>query len=69
MTYLDEIPAAVPPGMALVHNNVRPARRLSTRGFRAWLEPAGRPNREICPCTWAAELGPHYRAVRPRPRS
>jgi hypothetical protein len=25
MTYLDKIPAAVPPGMALVHNAVKPA--------------------------------------------
>jgi hypothetical protein len=60
MEYLTRLPAAVPPGRVLVHNTVRPARRLGTRGFRAWLEP---PNESltVCDCCWAPELGVHFR--------
>lgn len=59
--YLDRLPAAVPRGMILVHNNVVPTRRLNMRGFRAWLSPRNSNQRlQRCDCGWAAELGPHY---------
>ena len=32
--YLVKLPDAVPVGKVLVHNNVKPARRQGTRGFR-----------------------------------
>jgi hypothetical protein len=35
MRYLSGIPSEVPPGRVVVHNQVRPARRLGERGFRA----------------------------------
>ena len=52
----------IPPDRFLVHNHVRPARRLGTRGFRAWFE-APNSSLEECRCGWAAELGGHYRKV------
>jgi len=39
--YLSQLPAAIPPGVALVHTSVHPNRRLGTRGFRAWLQTPG----------------------------
>jgi hypothetical protein len=62
MEYLFRLPAAVPPGRCLVHNTVRPARRLGTRGFRAWTQ-TDTNDLEPCPCEWAPELGPHYRVA------
>jgi len=58
--------AAVPEGQVLAHNNVRPARQLGTRGFRAWLEDVdgGNPRRVLCGCDWAPALAPHYRIER-----
>jgi hypothetical protein len=36
--YLTGIPRKpLPPGHVVVHNHVRPSRRLGNRGFRAWL--------------------------------
>jgi hypothetical protein len=61
MTYLRRLPTTVPPDRCLVHNNVQPARRLGTRGFRAWLVPANQPGLAVCGCGWAPELGPHFR--------
>ena len=61
MTYLDRVPAAVPPGQVLVHNQVRPARRGGTRGFRFWLQAPPADNLEVCPCRCAPELPEHYR--------
>ena len=61
--YLSRLPkpGEVPVGKVIVHNQVRPSRRLD-RGFRAWLQALGdEPPVEICPCGWAPELGPHYR--------
>jgi hypothetical protein len=62
-TYLRRIPASaadVPAGLVVVHNSVRPTRRLGSRGFRAYLvEPHGRL--EVCGCGWAPEVGVHYR--------
>jgi len=59
--YLKRIPATIPPGRIIVHNNARPTRRLGLRGFRAWYEPAARSSRlAICYCAWAPELGIHY---------
>jgi hypothetical protein len=65
--YLDVIPApsAIPAGKVVVHNSVRPTRRLGSRGFRAWLStPTGRL--VACDCAWAPELGIHYRIERKR---
>jgi hypothetical protein len=60
MKYLRWIPAEVPAGWVVVHNNVRPARRLGWNGFRAWLTgPSTRL--VVCDCDWAPELGEHYR--------
>jgi hypothetical protein len=59
--YLDEMPTAVPAGRILVHNNVVPARRINTRGFRVWFA-SPEPNKfVVCECDWAPELGAHYR--------
>lgn len=58
--YLSRIPSSVPQDKIVVHNHVRPRRRLGASGFRAWLsDPA--PNYEKCPCGWAPELDVHYR--------
>ena len=59
MMYLDRLPPAIPSGVALVHNSVRPTRRLGTRGFRAWLQ---KPNDRLasCDCGFAPELGQHF---------
>ena len=58
--YLERLPHAVPEGSFLVHNTVQPTQRLGSRGFRAWLERSD-ATIEPCSCSWAAELGPHYR--------
>jgi hypothetical protein len=43
---------------------VRPAKRLGTSGFRAWLQTdAADPALEPCPCRWAPACGPHYRVA------
>ena len=61
--YLASLPAAVPAGRFVVHNHVRPARRLGSRGFRAWLTST--PDQlEVCGCPCAPELGQHYRVAR-----
>jgi hypothetical protein len=63
--YLTRLPSAVPAGKVLVHNSVRPSRRLGTRGFRAWLQsPSERLM--VCDCDWAADLGKHYRVLSAR---
>ena len=59
LAYLSELPDVVPDGMILVHNHVKPTRRLGSRGFRAWLS-APDPQLEICGCGWAPELGRHF---------
>jgi hypothetical protein len=60
MTCLDSVPKAVPDGLVVVRNAVRPTRRLASRGFRAWLQ---QPSDEltVCSCGWASELPEHYR--------
>jgi hypothetical protein len=60
VTYLTSLPTSIPSGQYLVHNNVRPTRRLGSRGFRAWLI-APSDHLTPCACGWAKELGPHYR--------
>ncbi len=58
-------PGAVPPGMVVVHNHIRPRRHLGWQGFRAWLQsPDDPPALVVCPCRWAPELGGHYRVKR-----
>jgi hypothetical protein len=54
------MPKIIPADRALVHNTVRPSRRLGSRGFRAWLQPHDAAL-ELCDCGWAGELGMHYR--------
>jgi hypothetical protein len=55
-------PGEIPAGQVMVHNSVRPTRKLGPRGFRAWLRaPSGLPAIEPCDCDWAPELGTHYR--------
>jgi hypothetical protein len=61
MEYLSKLPKAVPAGRVLVHNSVKPARTLGTRGFRAWLSDPDPKNLEACDCGWAPTLGGHYR--------
>jgi hypothetical protein len=67
VTYLYRIPAAVPDGLVVVHNTVRPVRPLGLNGFRAWLqEPSERL--EVCPCGWAPKLPVHHRVAQgPKP--
>jgi hypothetical protein len=67
MFYLKRIPETVPLDSVIVHNHVRPTRRLGSRGFRAWLAPslAAETSYERCDCGWAPELAIHYR-VKPR---
>ncbi len=61
--YLTRTPSAddVPAGRVVVHNQVNPARRLGTRGFRAWLTAPDAQKLEPCGCGWAPEIGEHYR--------
>jgi hypothetical protein len=63
--YLPKIPRSageIPAGLIVVHNHVRPTRRLGSRGFRVWVdEPSDRY--ELCNCDWAPELGGHYRVA------
>ena len=61
--YLTRIPSRVPRHRIVVHNQVRTARRLGTRGFRAWLADPG-DHYEVCKCGWAPELDAHYRVRR-----
>lgn len=61
--YPSTIPKVIPPGAALVHNHVHPARRQGTRGFRFWLQP-GTDGIELCDCKWAPEVSQHYRSVK-----
>ena len=60
--YPPTIPTSVEPGQALVHNNVRPARRQGAGGFRFWLQP---PTNDItrCDCEWAPQIPVHYHLV------
>jgi hypothetical protein len=59
--YLEEMPTAVPAGKILVHNNVVPAKRIGSRGFRIWYVAPDSAKYVVCDCGWAAELGEHYR--------
>jgi hypothetical protein len=62
LDYLKHIAPTVPPGSVVVHNNVKPARQLGSRGFRAWLA-SSREGLVICECGWAPQLPEHYRVV------
>ena len=63
--YLQKLPDSIPANKVLVHNSVRPTRRLGARGFRAWLSPKDREGLKLCDCGWAPELGQHFRVLRP----
>jgi hypothetical protein len=61
--YVTSIPVAVPDGLILVHNDVRPAHPIGRNGFRVWLTT---PAKQYipCDCGWAAEVpGGHYRVL------
>jgi hypothetical protein len=60
--YVARVPRRVPRGKVLVHNNVKPTRRLGMRGFRAWLANPSKWYVE-CTCGWAPHLK-HYRVAR-----
>jgi hypothetical protein len=57
VTYLRSVPKAIPPGQVLVHNTVRPTRRLGSRGFRAWLSVPDRARLEGLPLSVGAGVG------------
>lgn len=60
--YPRSLPKTIPEGRVLVHNNMRPSRIQGQRGARYWLaEPSDKL--VLCSCSWAAELGPHYRPL------
>ena len=53
--------AEIPPGAVVAHNNVRPARRQGTRGFRFWTQArTAEPKLVRCGCGWAPELREHF---------
>ena len=62
MNYISKLPAVVPVGMVLVHNQVKPVLPLGRNGFRAWLA-ADTTGLEVCPCAFAPKLGTHYRVT------
>jgi hypothetical protein len=62
--YLKTVPKSVPEGRVVVHNSVRPTRRLGLNGFRAWVQRPGDEKLEVCLCGWAWHLGQHYRVKR-----
>jgi hypothetical protein len=63
MRYLAGVPKQVPSGRVVVHNHVRPARRLGERGFRAWTQLPDE-SLVVCDCGWALHLTEHYRVHR-----
>jgi hypothetical protein len=62
--YLSKLPKRVPAGRVLIHNHVKPTRRLGSRGFRAWLAAEDTPGIEACDCGWCPEFERHFRASR-----
>jgi hypothetical protein len=58
--YLERAPESVPEGFILVHNRVQWQRKLSTRGFRAWLERAGSTESRTVPCSCGWTALEHY---------
>jgi len=63
--YLANLPNTVPAGSVLVHNHVSPQPVLGSDGFRAWLEPPDATRQVVCDCSWAPDLGTHYRVPGP----
>jgi hypothetical protein len=61
--YLDRLPRAIPADRVLVHNHVRPTRRLGMRGFRAWLAAPNAARLQVCDCGWAPEFTQHFRVA------
>ena len=58
--YLFGVPAGVRTGRVVVHNHMRPTRRLGEGGFQAWTQfPDERL--VVCDCGWARGLSEHYR--------
>jgi hypothetical protein len=58
-TPLHSAPSEIPPGSALVHNDVKP----DSPTFAIWLQwwPRPRDGLERCECGWRWDLGDHYR--------
>lgn len=67
MRYINSIPAKLPAGCVLVHNNVRPTRTLGSQGFRAWTQIMD-DKIEPCRCNFGgcknAKLHKHYKVKR-----
>ena len=62
--YLLALPTSIPAGHLLVHNQVQPTRDVGMRGFRIWLTTqVDTPPLALCDCSWAPELGPHFRVA------
>jgi hypothetical protein len=62
---VDEVPAVIPEGRVLVHNNatwVGPG--INEQGFRAWLAFPS-PSFEACSCGWAPYHPQHFRTGEP----
>lgn len=63
--YVTGIPRkALPEGVVLVHNHIKPQKLIGMNGFRAWTQPLDN-NVTLCRCDWAgADLRglAHYRA-------
>jgi hypothetical protein len=55
MEYLSRVPSSLPDGRILVHNNVRRSNRMSSSGFRAWLQEPD-SSLEPCQCGFAPKL-------------
>ena len=53
-----------PRGKILVHNRVRPAQKLGTRGFWFWLADPDPDQYVPCRCGWASHLRNDYRVRR-----
>jgi hypothetical protein len=72
VNYLSRMPrpGELPAGQVIVHNRVKPRRRIGAGGFRIWMQ-AIEDKIEPCPCGWAPELGEHYRVIlaHPAPKS
>lgn len=60
LDYPDSIPAGVPAGKVLAHNNVTFGSRNGMRGLRFWVTDTD-PRYQVCPCDWAPELPEHHR--------
>jgi hypothetical protein len=62
---VDEVPAVIPEGRVLVHNDVTWAGPgINEQGFRAWLALPS-PSYTPCACRWAPGHPQHFRTAEP----